>query len=344
MLEQRHDCSDDPAAPTAQFFLNIDAGREGRDTATRLRRVRAQRHVPGDGHVAHDRRQRRDVRRPGQRLDGRRHRHATTSTAGWGNDLSNADDVLDDQTARSTTTTDTHPIYEDRVYGGAGLDILIGNTGGDRLIDWVGECNTYLVPFAPFGIATVSRQVEPQLPEFLYALSASDGADPTRDTDTGAGDRPGPQRRAEGRAGPDHPAGSRATGSSRPAARPTRSRATSPAAGATSSAAPTSTTADAGTFAVDSGVVDGHRRRAPGRRRLAGQGRRRGLLRSTTTCRSTTRSRRSISTAEADRRLEGERLRHLRLLVAHRLQVRRHRRRHEQARDRPPDDVGLAAR
>ena len=75
--------------------------------------------------------------------------------------------------------------YQDRVYGGAGLDILIGNTGGDRLIDWVGEFNSYLVPFAPFGIATVSRQVEPQLPEFLYALSRSQGADPTRATDTG---------------------------------------------------------------------------------------------------------------------------------------------------------------
>ena len=75
--------------------------------------------------------------------------------------------------------------YEDRAFGGAGLDVLIGNTGGDRLIDWVGEFNSYIVPFAPFGIATVSRQVEPQLPEFLYALSFSQGADPTRHTDTG---------------------------------------------------------------------------------------------------------------------------------------------------------------
>ena len=58
--------------------------------------------------------------------------------------------------------------------------MLIGNTGGDRLIDWVGEFNSYLVPFAPFGMATVSRTLQPQLPEFLYALSASDGADPTR--------------------------------------------------------------------------------------------------------------------------------------------------------------------
>ena len=73
---------------------------------------------------------------------------------------------------------DTHPTYEDRAYGGAGLDILIGNTGGDRLIDWVGEFNSYIVPFAPFGIATVSRQVPPALPEFLYALSTSAGRRP----------------------------------------------------------------------------------------------------------------------------------------------------------------------
>ena len=75
---------------------------------------------------------------------------------------------------------DTHPSYEDRAYGGAGRDVLIGNTGGDRLIDWVGEFNCYLVPFAPFGMATVSRTLQPQLAEFLYALSESDGADPTR--------------------------------------------------------------------------------------------------------------------------------------------------------------------
>ena len=45
-------------------------------------------------------------------------------------------------------------------FGGAGRDVLIGNTGGDRLIDWVGEFNSYLVPFAPFGMATVSRTLE----------------------------------------------------------------------------------------------------------------------------------------------------------------------------------------
>ena len=87
---------------------------------------------------------------------------------GWGNDLLNADDVMTATPGGGYTeqdkkldpspndTPDTHPLYQDIAYGGAGLDILIGNTGGDRLIDWVGEFNSYIVPFAPFGIATVS--------------------------------------------------------------------------------------------------------------------------------------------------------------------------------------------
>jgi len=41
------------------------------------------------------------------------------------------------------------------------------------------------VPFAPFGIATVSRQNDPQLPEFLYSLSRSQGVDMTRTDETG---------------------------------------------------------------------------------------------------------------------------------------------------------------
>jgi Ca2+-binding RTX toxin-like protein len=104
---------------------------------------------------------------------------------GWGNDLLNADD---DQTTDGLLNDqpDTHPTYEDRAYGGAGRDVLIGNTGGDRLIDWVGEYNTYLVPYAPFGEASVSRTLQPQLQEYLYALSTADGADQTQARDTGS--------------------------------------------------------------------------------------------------------------------------------------------------------------
>ncbi|HSF98236.1 MAG TPA: Calx-beta domain-containing protein [Ornithinibacter sp.] len=101
-----------------------------------------------------------------------------TLWGGWGNDLLQADDLLTTD-AGLNDTTDTDVTYEDRAYGGAGLDVLIGNTGGDRLIDWVGEFNSFIVPFAPFGAAAVSRQVLPGLPEFLYRLSAAQGADPT---------------------------------------------------------------------------------------------------------------------------------------------------------------------
>ncbi len=108
---------------------------------------------------------------------------------GWGNDLLNADD---DQSTNSSLNDmpDTHPFYQDRAYGGAGRDVLIGNTGGDRLIDWVGEYNSYLVPYAPFGEASVSRTLQPFLPEFLYALSAGDGADFSRYGDENGGDLP----------------------------------------------------------------------------------------------------------------------------------------------------------
>jgi Ca2+-binding RTX toxin-like protein len=98
---------------------------------------------------------------------------------GYGDDLMNGDDNHDTNGGKNDIP-DTNSTYEDLAYGGAGRDILIGNTGGDRLIDWAGEFNSYLVPFAPFGAAAISRAVQPGLMEFLYALSESDGADPTR--------------------------------------------------------------------------------------------------------------------------------------------------------------------
>lgn len=105
---------------------------------------------------------------------------------GYGNDLLNADDDLVGADAGANASPETHVSYEDLAFGGAGRDVLIANTGGDRLIDWAGEFNAYIVPFAPFGLATVSRALQPGIAEFLYALSASDGADPTRAADTGS--------------------------------------------------------------------------------------------------------------------------------------------------------------
>ncbi|WP_020680160.1 DUF4347 domain-containing protein [Marinobacterium rhizophilum] len=100
---------------------------------------------------------------------------------GYGDDLLNVDDDLSTNGGLNNTPDAD---YADLAFGGAGRDIMIGNAEADRLIDWSGEFNTYLVPFNPFGLGTVSRQLQPSLPEFLYALSASDGADPTRAADT----------------------------------------------------------------------------------------------------------------------------------------------------------------
>ena len=98
---------------------------------------------------------------------------------GWGDDYLNADDVLNTGGLSTNIGTDTNASYEDSAFGGAGRDVLQANTGGDRLMDWIGEYNSFLTPFAPFGMATVSRTVQPQLPEYLWALSKSEGADMT---------------------------------------------------------------------------------------------------------------------------------------------------------------------
>src|SRR6185436_5375950 len=109
---------------------------------------------------------------------------------GWGDDLLNADDNHDSQAGGLNDAPDTHPSYEDRAYGGAGRDLLIANTGGDRLIDWAGEFNSYIVPFAPFGLGTVSRMLAPGLMEYLYDLSEADGADFTRGGDAARNGEP----------------------------------------------------------------------------------------------------------------------------------------------------------
>jgi Ca2+-binding RTX toxin-like protein len=106
---------------------------------------------------------------------------------GYGNDLLNLDDDLSTGGGINDTPDGPEYSYEDRAFGGAGRDVMIANTGGDRLIDWSGEFNGYIVPFAPFGLGTVSRAPNPAIREFLYALSASDGVDLTRPFDVAAG-------------------------------------------------------------------------------------------------------------------------------------------------------------
>ncbi len=104
---------------------------------------------------------------------------------GFGDDLLNADDDLTTNNGLNDMADQPDIDSQDLAFGGAGRDVLIANTGGDRLIDWVGEFNSFLTPFGPFGASTVSRGVPPHLIEFLYELSGAVGADPTRVADTG---------------------------------------------------------------------------------------------------------------------------------------------------------------
>jgi outer membrane protein OmpA-like peptidoglycan-associated protein/Ca2+-binding RTX toxin-like protein len=95
---------------------------------------------------------------------------------GWGNDLVNADDDLETHGGLNDRT-DTNPSYNDLVYGGAGLDVLIANTGGDRMDDFVGEFNSFYTPYSNFGLPTVQRLPNPGLTDFLLQVAKSDGAD-----------------------------------------------------------------------------------------------------------------------------------------------------------------------
>ena len=110
---------------------------------------------------------------------------------GRGDDLLNMDDNHDSGSGGKTgphdpspdaldnTRPDEYQAYADITYGGAGRDVMILNTGADRAIDWVGEYNSFIVPFSPFGAFHISRALQPQIPEFLFDLAESDGVDTT---------------------------------------------------------------------------------------------------------------------------------------------------------------------
>lgn len=99
-----------------------------------------------------------------------------TLLGGWGDDLLNADDNPD-TAGGLNTAPDSNPSYEDLAYGGVGRDVLVGNTNGDRLLDWVGEFNSFQVPYAQFGAVSVNRSPQPAERDFLYAFSKSEGVD-----------------------------------------------------------------------------------------------------------------------------------------------------------------------
>src|SRR5262249_10019058 len=97
---------------------------------------------------------------------------------GRGDDLINADDNMDTDGGLNDRPDD--PLFADAdfAFGGAGLDVPIANTGADRLVDWTGEFNSFIVPFSEFGRPTVNRLISPDNKAFLLALGAGEGADP----------------------------------------------------------------------------------------------------------------------------------------------------------------------
>jgi len=66
---------------------------------------------------------------------------------------------------------------KDRMFGDLGNDWLVGGTDNDRLFDYLGEFNSFIVPFGPFGVPTVNRMPSPHVTLFLLELGEASGSD-----------------------------------------------------------------------------------------------------------------------------------------------------------------------
>jgi Ca2+-binding RTX toxin-like protein len=107
---------------------------------------------------------------------------------GMGGDLLNADDNLETNGGLNNTP-DALPFADgDWAFGGGGFDVLIGNTGADRLIDWSKRFNTYVMPAIPtaanptISSPTILRDPSPILTQFLLNIAVSSGYDSNTDT------------------------------------------------------------------------------------------------------------------------------------------------------------------
>src|SRR5438045_4144434 len=100
---------------------------------------------------------------------------------GFGDDLLQLDDNLDTDGGLNDNPENDDPRFRDGdfAFGGAGRDVLIANTAEDRMFDWHGEFNSYVVPFAPFGIPTVNRLYSPDARDLIRQLAYAAGVDVT---------------------------------------------------------------------------------------------------------------------------------------------------------------------
>ncbi len=96
-----------------------------------------------------------------------------------GNDLMNGGAGDDHLYGGAGNDTQDGGAGADIIYGGTGDDRLIADSREDRLIDWFGNFNDFVVPGPSFGAPTIVRSPNPQTQQFLLALAAADGsADP----------------------------------------------------------------------------------------------------------------------------------------------------------------------
>ena len=82
----------------------------------------------------------------------------------------------------ATANCDGNFEHIDFIYGGKGADAMQANVGdngprlGDRLFDWVGVYNLYILCPGTYGAWIITRQLSPSMETFLHALAAGDGA------------------------------------------------------------------------------------------------------------------------------------------------------------------------
>lgn len=108
---------------------------------------------------------------------------------GYGNDFISLDDDLTSggvnagDPAGVNDVPDEDASYEDFAYGGAGRDIMIANTSGDRIIDWTGDFNETFLPYTAAEAPTIITIYTPDLADYAQEMGVSGGSDPTRAAD-----------------------------------------------------------------------------------------------------------------------------------------------------------------
>ncbi len=109
---------------------------------------------------------------------------------GMGDDLLNADDDLSTNDGLNNVPDAPNFADADFAFGGGGYDVLIANTGADRLIDWSKRFNAYVVPITATSAGagavspTVIRDPQPVVVDFLITMAAASGADDDIDAAT----------------------------------------------------------------------------------------------------------------------------------------------------------------